>query len=328
MTAAQMAYEFQVGFDNITNLSAEGYNEREISTLLTKAQEQLFYSIINPESNKLNSGIESTEKRRIDLIEYIRDASCSVSLNQTGVHKYGVFFDLPNDFFYTLSEDAYSNLQDCKESGRVNIIFDTTTLNLATAQFIVGETVLVGSATYLINSGAGNNFIMTLISGNPVTAGTTMIGATSGAAGNVLSVTPIYSQLLIKVIKHDEFSINWINPFKRPYKELCWRMDYSSLNPNTTAKRHELITDGTYHIVNYSIRYYKKPTPIIVPTRPTFPAFVIDEINVPSGFAGLDCELNTGVHRAIIDIAIRLAVAALEETDSYKIKSIENLKSE
>ena len=62
MTAAQMAYEFQVGFDNITNLSAEGYNEREISTLLTKAQEQLFYIIINPESNKFNNGIESTEK--------------------------------------------------------------------------------------------------------------------------------------------------------------------------------------------------------------------------------------------------------------------------
>ena len=41
MTAQQMKYEFDVGYDRITNFDAPGYNEKEISTFLTKAQEQL-----------------------------------------------------------------------------------------------------------------------------------------------------------------------------------------------------------------------------------------------------------------------------------------------
>ena len=31
MTAAQMKYEFEVGYDRITNFDAPGYNEKEIS---------------------------------------------------------------------------------------------------------------------------------------------------------------------------------------------------------------------------------------------------------------------------------------------------------
>ena len=41
MTAQQMKYEFEVGYDRITNFDAPGYTEKEISTFLTKAQEQL-----------------------------------------------------------------------------------------------------------------------------------------------------------------------------------------------------------------------------------------------------------------------------------------------
>ena len=145
-----MAYEFKIGYDNITNLAAPGYNEREISTLLTKAQEQLYYGIINPESNKLNDGIESTEKRRVDLSEFIRDAECTLSSNQVGAHQYGVFFDLPSDFFYTLSEDAHSNIPDCTQPGSVELFLDPSSLDLASAQFTIGETITDGLSVYTI----------------------------------------------------------------------------------------------------------------------------------------------------------------------------------
>ena len=139
---------------------------------------------------------------------------------------------------------------------------------------------------------------------------------------------PIYTQLFVKVQKHDAYISNWFNPFKRPYNELCWRMDYSKETVLSSVKRHELISDGTYNIIDYNIRYYKRPSPIIVPTAATFPQFVIDGITVPPGYAGKDCELDSGVHRQIVDIAVRLAVAALQETQEYQVKSIESLKSE
>ena len=45
MTAAQMKYEFEVGYDFITNFQAPGLNSKEISTFLTKAQEELLFDL-------------------------------------------------------------------------------------------------------------------------------------------------------------------------------------------------------------------------------------------------------------------------------------------
>ena len=46
MTAEQMKYEFDVGYDRITNFDAPGYVPKEISTFLTRAQEQLVYDVL------------------------------------------------------------------------------------------------------------------------------------------------------------------------------------------------------------------------------------------------------------------------------------------
>jgi hypothetical protein len=45
MTAEEMSYEFDVLYDKVTNFDAPGYQPREKSTFLTKAQEQLVVSI-------------------------------------------------------------------------------------------------------------------------------------------------------------------------------------------------------------------------------------------------------------------------------------------
>jgi len=337
MNAAQMDYEFKVGYDAITNFSAPGYEFREISTFLTKAQERVMLHIINPSENPIYTGIEQTQKRRSDLSEYIRSAKCTPSSDQSGSMTNGVFYDLPTDYFYMLNEDAFGSDLNCKKLGQKRILIEGSTYDPSTNHFLIGETVsatdptgapgnVVG--TYIIQSGGGRQFFILLVTGSYPSIGNIITGATSSAQGTIEKITNPITDLWVKPVTHDYVTINMDNPFKKPYNEMCWRLEFSRLTANTTSQRIEIITDGTYTIEEYIIRYYCKPKPILVPTPapPAYPAYTIDSI--ASSVTGTDCELFELVHRQIVDEAVRLAVAALQETNSYQVKSVEASKSE
>jgi len=56
-------------------------------------------------------------------------------------------------------------------------------------------------------------------------------------------------------INHGEYAELLKDPFNKPSKERIWRMRVGN-------NRHELITDGTYSISGYHVRYIRKPRPI------------------------------------------------------------------
>lgn len=100
------------------------------------------------------------------------------------------------------------------------------------------------------------------------------------------------NRIRVKPITHDEYAINVDNPFKQPYDGLVWRLDYSRTTDNTNPKRHELITDGTYNITTYHLRYLRRLADIVVDrVTPT------NQIN---------CVLDESTHRRIIDIAVEI----------------------
>ena len=81
------------------------------------------------------------------------------------------------------------------------------------------------------------------------------------------------------------------NPFKKPGKEVIWRMDFHGDSTGTIM--HELISDSDTTITNYHIRYIKRPQKIVIIT------------NIP-------CELNESLHNEIVKIAVSLAVESLK----------------
>jgi hypothetical protein len=107
-------------------------------------------------------------------------------------------------------------------------------------------------------------------------------------AANTVRVAPV---------THDEYIMNINNSFKGPYNELVWRLDYSS--PTADTKRHELITDGTYDIMTYTLRYLKRP----------------GRINI---LDGSDCELNSNLHEEIVNRAVRFAAATLPQPENVE----------
>lgn len=90
---------------------------------------------------------------------------------------------------------------------------------------------------------------------------------------------------LVYPIQYNYYVSNVDNPFKSPYEELVWRLDYGGGNPNN-IKVHELITDGIHNLISYTVRYLRKPVDINVDT-------------------GTDCEINPLYHNVIVNSAVK-----------------------
>lgn len=106
-------------------------------------------------------------------------------------------------------------------------------------------------------------------------------------------------------------------PFYKSYGEArVWRKEFSRFTTGilpsapATAKRHELITDGTFTVTNYHMRYVKNPEPIVV-DRDT----VANQRN---------CEFDYSTHIVIVDLAMDLM---LERTKDQKMQIREPFKS-
>lgn len=121
------------------------------------------------------------------------------------------------------------------------------------------------------------------------------------------------SEAGVRVVSHDEYSKFKGNPYKRPVADnlgaSVFRMYF---NATETAKRHEVLTDGTFTITSYRIRYLKNPVDITV-----------DRAN-PDG--QVSCELDEFTHEVIVDLARDLMLETVKEQKIDNEMDIENFE--
>lgn len=248
LSANQMAEEFLILYDKITNFDAPGYNDNEISVFLNKAQERLVFQYYNQRANSSNEGFEGTEKRRKELSNLVKDVTVIPEPHDSDFnYPNGVFVEVPEEFMFTIAEDCLISLTSCVDNGL------------------------------------------------PVES------------------TETRKRVRIYPVTHDMYVRNINNPWKKPYNNLVWRMDYSQDSDTTYYPfRHELITDGTYTVVSYHARYLKRPRSIVV-----------DRTNVANA---IDSELNPIILEGIIDEAVKIAVS-VTKPEEYQIKTIETQES-
>lgn len=238
-----MKYNFLLFYDKLFEYGAPAYDDRQISAILTKAQMRVFKRHYMPAANRYREGFETSEQRRTDLEQFIKNASTTagtitVSGVQTGVHPNGFFYDMPSDFLYAVEEAV----------------------------------------------------------------------VTSTSTPEEVTVLPI---------RHDYYRANIRNPYKKPYKNLVWRMDYSRQTHATgenaaTVKRTEIITDGA-SVTTYRARYLVTP-----------PDIVVDEVTAANQ---RHCILDDTLHDEIIDEAVKIAVAATTP-ETYQIADKEQKDNE
>lgn len=118
------------------------------------------------------------------------------------------------------------------------------------------------------------------------------------------------TRIEVKPTTHDEYAINKNNPFKKPSpRRYVWRLDYS-------GRKHELITDPTFSVSQYHLRYIKNLTPIIIGTN-----------TVDGAIGPIDCQLHKILHKRIIATAVLIATG-VTEPERFQVMSIEQQMGE
>ena len=111
-------------------------------------------------------------------------------------------------------------------------------------------------------------------------------------------------QAIVVPVTQDEFWRTHRNPFKRQNGDRVLRLAYGSsdtLGNGLYASRYsELVSDND--IVKYTVRYLKKPEPIILQDLP-------DDLTIEGESKATTCKLPEVLHQAILEEAVRRAKA-------------------
>lgn len=119
-------------------------------------------------------------------------------------------------------------------------------------------------------------------------------------------------EISIIPIALDKFNNSIKSPFKKPNKDVAWRLDYNLSN----AKSVEILSSE--NITTYHLRYLKYPDPIILTNLSTNSEFAGMNLSIDGITTEQTCKLNVEIHREILDRSVELAIR------DYKENSLQN----
>jgi hypothetical protein len=127
----------------------------------------------------------------------------------------------------------------------------------------------------------------------------------------------------IKEMGYNEIQTFDKSKYKKPFYKVwgdarVWRFSYSRFESgyipasSRTAKRHEIVTDGTFNVTTYFMRYLKNPLPIVV------------DRTTPNNQR--NCELDDSTHMVIVDTAMDLMLERVKEQKMQIRESFRDLE--
>lgn len=127
-----------------------------------------------------------------------------------------------------------------------------------------------------------------------------MVEVTRGGNPVILQVVPI---------KFDEYSRLMSKPYKRPLKYQAWRL----INSNV-VNRADIIIGPSDTLYKYTVRYIRRPKPIIVSD--------LDGLTIEGLGEESACELDPILHEEIVQRAVELAKIAWTATGQDNVQMV------
>ena len=300
MSVEEMDNMFDVLYNNITSNQAPGLNAYEKSIFLTKAQDEILKNYFNPKSkgNNTQDGFDGSVKRQVDFsmlttVATTNSASYSYILvpNKMDKNDNPVYSRVKSTI--SIPKTTYSYTEAYDSDG--NVLKDTN-----------------GNTLYTKNEGTDvSGFDTPLFDTRPNTKSITLPSRLMFAINEMVEVTRNNKTVLLQVvpIKFDEYSRLMCKPYKRPLKYQAWR-----LTNNNVVNKADIIVGPTDTLTKYTIRYVRRPNPIIVSN--------LDGLTIEGKSTATECELDPILHEEILQRAVELAKISWTNTGQDNLQAV------
>ncbi len=298
MSVEEMDNMFDVLYNNITSNQAPGLNAYEKSVFLTKGQNEILKNYFNPKSkgNNTQDGFDGSVKRQVDfsmLTTVATTSSTTYSYTEVDGKTDG-----KGNKVYTRTEDTSP-----KSTYSYTLAYDSDGNEMKDES---------GKALYVRNEGTEVSIFDTpLFDDRENTKSISLPAKLMFAINEMVEVTRNNKKVLLQVIpvKFDEYSRLMCKPYKRPLKYQAWR-----LTNNDVVNKADIIVGPTDTLTKYTIRYVRRPNPIIVSD--------LDGLTIEGISHASECELDPILHEEILQRAVELAKIAWTNTGQDNLQAV------
>lgn len=300
MSTEEMDNMFEVLYNNVTSNQAPGLNAYEKSVFLTKAQNEVVKNYFNPKSkgNNTQEGFDDNAKRQVDFSMLTTVATTSSTFytytaveGETDGEGNQIYYKSSTKVTYPTSSFSYSPAYD--SSGKIMMRDGTD------PYYVKNEGTDVSGFEPAIFDMRDNSKSISLPA-KMMMAINEMVEVKRGGKTVLLQVVPI---------RFDEYSRLMSKPYKRPLKYQAWRL----INNDVTNKA-DIIVGPTDVLSQYTLRYIRRPNPIIVSD--------LDGLTIEGIGTTSECELDPILHEEILQRAVELAKVAWTTTGQENLQSM------
>lgn len=291
---------FDVLYNNITSNQAPGLNAYEKSIFLTKGQDEILKNYFNPKSkgNTTQDGFDGSVKRQVDF-----SMLTTVATTSSTTYTYSPVegkTDGDGNPVYSREETSQSTPVSTES---YSLAYDKNGNELKDDN---------GNPLYVKNSGTDiSGFGAPLFDMRDNTKSITLPSKLMFAINEMVEVNRNGKTVLLQVVpvKFDEYSRLMCKPYKRPLKYQAWR-----LTNNDAVNKADIVVGPTDILTKYTIRYVRRPNPIIVSD--------LDGLTIEGIGHTSPCELDPTIHEEILQRAVELAKIAWTNTGQDNLQAV------
>lgn len=300
MSPEEMDNTFDVLYNNITSNQAPGLNAYEKSIFLTKGQDEILKNYFNPKSkgNTTQDGFDGSVKRQVDF-----SMLTTVATTSSTTYTYSPVegkTDGDGNPVYSREETSQSTPVSTES---YSLAYDKNGNELKDDN---------GNPLYVKNSGTDiSGFGAPLFDMRDNTKSITLPSKLMFAINEMVEVNRNGKTVLLQVVpvKFDEYSRLMCKPYKRPLKYQAWR-----LTNNDAVNKADIVVGPTDILTKYTIRYVRRPNPIIVSD--------LDGLTIEGIGHTSPCELDPTIHEEILQRAVELAKIAWTNTGQDNLQAV------
>jgi len=292
MTSLEFSNSFDIRYNNIMSNQSPGLDEYEKSVVLTAAELELVKNTFNPKGNKYQEGYDDSAKRQYDF-----STITEIKRYTKGFSHYDILGnetqeeDLNEINFREILQYA-GDLQDYIGMDQTSVFpMRTRDINVHRYKYTLPKDFM-----YFISEEAE---LERLINGRKV-----------------------YRNAIVTPIDYNQLTMLRGSTYKFPVQNECWRV----LNKREITTDAEILTPYASEIVNYAMRYVRKPKPIILINIGNVYGTTIDGEwgeGLPDDVSDAQvCELPEAMHDEIVQRAVEIAKATYRTGETEALINI------